>query len=252
MLNIIKFHYAKRYRFFWGERMSRKIKEVLSERTDISRFVVHLTKNTEDGNALENLVSILREREIRGGNHHCLFSPILRNEEEDLQKRFHVVCFTETPLDKIHLLTEITNRKVNLDPYGIVFKKEKIRKSRGNPVFYIYEENQLLIRYLKNQYKEFIREYYDEEMLGDFLTLGSIINIVKKGHDFHWEREWRVRRRLRFSYNEVYAVIAPHNKHENIKELLGINELNYIPFIDSKWNYEEMLERISHQFWDIE
>ncbi len=233
-------------------RMSRKIKEVLSERTDISRFVVHLTKNTNDGNALENLVSILNDKEIRGRNHHCLFSPMLRAEEEDLQERFNVVCFTETPLDKIHLLTEISNRKVNLEPYGIVFKKEKIRKSRGNPVFYIYEENHMLIRYFKKQYEEFIEEYYNEDTLGAFFTLGSIINIVKKGHDFHWEREWRVRKRLRFTYDEIYAVIAPRNKHEKIKKQLRINDFNYIPFIDSKWNYEEMLERISYQLWEIE
>ncbi|WP_318509113.1 hypothetical protein [Bacillus sp. T3] len=232
--------------------MSRKIKEVLSERTDISRFVVHLTKNTNDGNALENLVSILNDKEIRGRNHHCLFSPMLRAEEEDLQERFNVVCFTETPLDKIHLLTEISNRKVNLEPYGIVFKKEKIRKSRGNPVFYIYEENHMLIRYFKKQYEEFIEEYYNEDTLGAFFTLGSIINIVKKGHDFHWEREWRVRKRLRFTYDEIYAVIAPRNKHEKIKKQLRINDFNYIPFIDSKWNYEEMLERISYQLWEIE
>lgn len=62
----------------------------------------------------------------------------------------------------------------------MVFKKEKIRKSRGNPVFYIYEENQMLIRYLNDQYDEFIREYYEEDTLAKFFTLGAITNIVKK------------------------------------------------------------------------
>lgn len=232
--------------------MVRQISEVLSQRTDISRFVVHLTKDTDKGTAFENLVSILKEREIRAANHHCLFSPKLRNEEKELQKRFYVTCFTETPLNKIHLLTDISNRKVNLEPYGVVFKKEKIRKSRGNPVFYIYEENQILIRYLHDQYEEFIREYYEEDTLAKFFTLGAITNIVKKNHDFHWEREWRVRRKLKFFYNDIYAIIAPLSKHEELKEELKVDNFNYIPFIDPKWNYEEMLEEVSHQMWDLD
>ncbi|WP_165452781.1 hypothetical protein [Paenibacillus thalictri] len=229
--------------------MSRSIEEILSHRTDISKYVVHLTKARDGKSARQNLVSIIKDEIIHGYNHHCLFSPKLRREDIALQDRFNVVCFTETPLDKIHLLTSISGRKVDLEAYGLVFKKNKIRESRGNPVLYVYDENTLMINYLHQQYDEFIRAYNDEGDLGHFFTLGAIINIVKKGHDFHWEREWRVRRKIRFNLSSVFAVIAPSAEHERIRKAVGTDEIKYIPFVDARWNTEEMLDEIACYMW---
>ena len=46
--------------------MSVPIEELLNRRTDLSTFVVHLTKDTEDGpTASQNLRSILKSKTIR-------------------------------------------------------------------------------------------------------------------------------------------------------------------------------------------
>ncbi|OWR28989.1 hypothetical protein CDO73_16425 [Saccharibacillus sp. O23] len=233
--------------------MSRKIEEILSHRTDISRYVVHLTKAYRTNSAKENLVSIIQDKMIHAYDHHCLFSPKLRKEDEEIQKKFRVVCFTETPLDKIHLLTNISGRKVELEPYGLVFKKSKVISARGNPVSYVYKENNLLLKYLTRQYDEYTRTYYDdepEELVADFNTFGSIVNIVRAGHDFHWEREWRVRKMLEFDCAEIFAVIAPSNDHKEIRELIGSDDIKYTPFIDAGWNYEEMLNELACYLWN--
>ncbi|GIP08231.1 hypothetical protein J1TS5_04010 [Paenibacillus macerans] len=198
---------------------------------------------------MENLVSILNDQTIYAYNHHCLFSPKLKNEDKNIQKRFKVVCFTETPLDKIHLLTNISGRQVDLEPYGLVFRKNKIREARGNPVVYIYDENNRMIKFLHQQYDEYIRTYDNEDGSGDFNTLGSIVNIVKDGHDFHWEREWRVRQKLKFDSSEVFAVIAPSNVHTKIRKAIDTDEIRYIPFIDPRWNYEEMVDEMACYMW---
>lgn len=230
--------------------MTRNIDDILSQRTDLSQFVVHLTKSTENEEARHNLISIIKDKEIRAADHHCYFSPKLRIEDLKLQKRFHVACFTETPLEKIHLLTDIARRTVNLEPYGLVFLKDKIRKMRGNPVLYVYEENYLMTDYLMTEYEYFIRIFNEDGTVGNFFTLGALVNIVKKGHDFHWEREWRVRRRLKFEWYDIYAVIAPEEDHSYIRRRIPGQQIEYIPFIDPTWNYEKVLSKMSEFVWN--
>ena len=49
-----------------------------------------------------------------------------------------VVCFTETPLEHIHLLTsDIDGRQIKFEPYGIALTKPIARSSGTNPVWYV-------------------------------------------------------------------------------------------------------------------
>lgn len=49
-----------------------------------------------------------------------------------------MVCFTETPVDQIEALVQpLIGRAKQLEPYGLVFKKDYIRQQEGNPVFYV-------------------------------------------------------------------------------------------------------------------
>ncbi|MEK4159502.1 MULTISPECIES: hypothetical protein [Paenibacillus] len=231
--------------------MSKKISDVLMQRNDISDFLVHLTKETEDGqSAKDNLISILNDMEIKAFNHHCYFSPRLHKEEQKIQNRFNVVCFTETPLDKIHLLTDISGRKVRLQPYGLVFPKISIEEAKGNPAFYVYNENQLLLDYLNTQYHSFITAYKEDGEVNNFQTLGSLVNIVRKGHDFHWEREWRVRKKFKFKINELFAIIAPEKEHNDIRNRVNLDDVEYFIFLDATWSMQTIIEKLSIYMWN--
>src|SRR5262249_26568253 len=121
-------------------------------REDISRFVVHLTRDDRDdnrrgGTARNNLFSILEDRSILALNPHCLFNPAVKGLPTKLARRFRVSCFTEVPLNQIHLLVQdIPRRKIKLEPYGICFTKEFILRNGGQPAFYInsYDDDQWL------------------------------------------------------------------------------------------------------------
>jgi hypothetical protein len=100
-------------------------------REDLSRFVVHLTRDDRDtfatggATARENFVSIVKERTIRRYRAHCLFNKRLKDLPKEIQDMFRVACFTEIPLDQIHLVTgPIEGRQIRLESYGLVFKRE--------------------------------------------------------------------------------------------------------------------------------
>src|SRR5262249_50932422 len=49
-----------------------------------------------------------------------------------------VVCFTETPLEYLHLLVEpIAGRQFQFEPYGIGLTKKLGRQASINPVWYV-------------------------------------------------------------------------------------------------------------------
>src|SRR5262249_35726625 len=101
--------------------------ETSEEREDISRFMVHLTRderNTFPGGcpARDNFLSILSDREIRAYRPHCLHR---RKVPECHEEKFRVSCFTATPLHELkHLIGPIPGRAVALDSYGFVFERE--------------------------------------------------------------------------------------------------------------------------------
>ena len=234
-----------------------KNQKFLSKRTDISIFLTHLTRDTDWGNAKENLISIINELTIRAYSHYCLFSPILKNELPKIQNKFNVVCLTETPLNNISLLVDIPNRQIDLKPYGILFKKSTLVKEYGvNPVFYAYDEE--LLNYFKDQYNRYINEYKDRKKgtktssnYLKFYELGALINKVGENHDFHWEREWRIKGNLNFNITDIFSIIAPEHEHKSIKEAVIDEDIKKIPFIDIKWSIEEIVEQFAFQMWCI-
>ena len=50
---------------------------------------------------------------------------------------FRAVCFTETPLSEIHCLLDIDRRQVDMEPYGIVFLKDRLLTRGVSPVLYL-------------------------------------------------------------------------------------------------------------------
>lgn len=129
------------------------------KRDDISKFLVHLTKDNKKDkiNAIDNLINILDEKKIKAKNPHCLFNPIFDNLgfSKELKKQFNTVCFTEAPLDQIHKLTRnILKRQVNLQPYGLVFWKNKLLELGANPAIYINAKGTDMNNFLLNSFRK--------------------------------------------------------------------------------------------------
>src|SRR5687767_1666727 len=119
----------------------RNIADVLSFRQDISLFLVHLTRSFDGIPADERLTRILDARQLRPGE--TLVSDVKYGGNTmamtDAQKRgfFSAICFTETPIGEAHCLLEIEARAVNLEPYGLVFLKDRLKTRHVSPVLYL-------------------------------------------------------------------------------------------------------------------
>ncbi|HXL44015.1 MAG TPA: hypothetical protein VN960_08155 [Gaiellaceae bacterium] len=131
--------------------MSVEIREVLNRRTDLSTFVVHLTRDDTPNDyapdafplplpdARANLRSIIEGRALSAGRAMgwALGVPglALNDAERESQR---VVCFSETPLEHAYsLFSDIRNRAVKLKPYGVAFTKMVARRMGIQPVWYV-------------------------------------------------------------------------------------------------------------------
>ncbi len=74
--------------------------KIPNNRDDLSRYLVHLTRDYDGELAQQNLVNILKEKIIEARNSHCLVMHKLEQLEFSklLKNKFRTVCFTETPL----------------------------------------------------------------------------------------------------------------------------------------------------------
>src|SRR5437870_3526905 len=122
----------------------RGIHDILYFRSDISPFLIHLTRATEIGTAEENLTSILEHRfliSLSEAISDARFAVALKDITYlDKLNLFSAISFSETPLNEIHCLFEISSREVNLEPYGVVFLKENLKRKGVSPVIYINNE----------------------------------------------------------------------------------------------------------------
>ncbi len=206
------------------------VDEFLDKKRDFSPLLVHLTRANNGLTAKDVITRILDQKKLIAYNHYCLFSPSLKNSNDaSLQNKFNVVCFTETPIDQIDiLLSRVKGRNIKLEPYGLVFKKGYIKKSVGNPVFYVTK------KIAKPLWK--LYEYYRTDEVCKLLAL---VNLYDEKMDFHWEREWRIVGNLEFDFNKIYCGLCPQ---DDIDEF----ERSYAPtkFISPHWGINKILDKL--------
>lgn len=235
------------------------------KRSDISRFLVHLTRRSMSIDAEDNLISILKEKKIEARNHHCLFSPKIKNMDitSQLTNAFKTVCFTETPLDQIDkLATEGFPRRIKLQPYGLVFWRDNMITTGANPAIYLNAEGTTLREYLLS---EFDRQFKDvnalyklknnEEYYREIIHYYSLVNIIRDKHDFSWEREWRHSGNFKFKYSDVVAIVAknPDDFLKRCEIELPDQKFKFIkriPIISSSWSYEDVVEEMAIKIWN--
>ncbi len=235
-------------------------------RDDLSRFLVHLTRDYCDSTAEDNLFEMLRQKRIKARNAHCLFAPKISKIgfSEVLKKQFNTVCFTETPLNQLrHLAQEIPGRKIELCPYGLVFWKANMLEAGANPAVYINSKakglRELLLKQFDEHFKE-LRQYrqFKSEFGNDadaIIRYYALINIISDRVDFSWEREWRVKGDFSFTFDRLVAIIAPNPEsfRKMADQCFGSklrDEIVRIPVVCPEWNYEQLVEEMTFRIWE--
>lgn len=176
----------------------RNIDHLLHFRADISPFLVHLTRKYDQDTPKKNLELILSSEFLiaRGEPISDARFAVPKSEASDLEL-FGAISFSETPIAEIHTLFEISARQVKLEPYGLVFLKERLRARGVSPVIYINNERadqDQVVRALAT-----LRTTH-RKAATQILPLISVFGqklrpfggTPQPGRvDFTWEREWR-------------------------------------------------------------
>jgi hypothetical protein len=111
------------------------LNSLLRRRTDLSTFLVHLTKSSAGTSAEQNLKSIIKAGRIDAVSPMGHAVALLKSSGLPCDSQ-RCVSFTETPLEFAHLMVEnIEGRGVKLEPYGLAFPKKLGRKTGVNPVW---------------------------------------------------------------------------------------------------------------------
>ena len=242
-----------------GFMASMEIDQLLARRTDLSTFLVHLTRSDETASAKDRLKGILNEQKIFARSAFGMATAELQKRQlpEDHQR---AVCFTETPLQNVNLLTEkIAGRDCQFEPYGIAIARKQARKSGANPVWYldITPGHDWLTNPVNALVNEAIEkgDFHNQPIakLTPFLEqMGSRPNgndPWDRGYkkEFWWEREWR--HVGDFSLPSRYIVLCPSAEIPEIKAvidgLLPIYEPDKVSYIDPRWSLEMIIGRLA-------
>jgi hypothetical protein len=193
--------------------------KIFKDREDLSRFLVHLTRNYDDESACNNLLNILSSQVIQARNAHCLVMHKLVNMgfSDILKKKFNTVCFTETPLTQINKLIAVADRKIELESYGIIFWKDDLFNAGASPAVYINAKGTSVDKFLLDEFESIFKNIKTLNKLkktevqhyGSIVHYYSLINVVKESHDFMWEREWRHHGNFKFQYKVYLSGVGP-------------------------------------------
>ena len=215
-------------------------------RRDLSRFVVHLTRNdTRDfsngATASKNFRSIVEDRRIIAAKPHCLHADRIPKRHKH---RYAVCCFTEVPLSELHLLTRhIAGRQIQLSEYGFVFSREFLISKGAQPAFYVnsYNNNMWLREAADGAFEIAKKKDFRK---GSLWRLLPYLNAMHERYDFTWEREWRVRTGLDFKPRDIVCVILPENGEAELKRKFLHRG---VPVISPGWSTERIVSEFSDQ-----
>jgi len=233
-----------------------EIQDLLARRSDLSAFIVHLTRQTGDGHSpRENLRNILKEQKIEARSAFGPAADKLQGKSIEDHKSQNCVSFSETPLEHLYCLVQkIPKRQFRLSPYGVAFTKMKARQLGVNPVWYVditpghdwltKPINQLIESEMKRR-KRFRNSPLSK--VAPFIEqMGSGMGKSGYGYrkEFWWEREWRHRGDFHFSLHDVALGFAPEGSIGALQKLTA-KVGRRIPFVDPKWGMEKIIAHLA-------
>ncbi len=236
------------------------------ERDDLSRFLVHLTRNSGGISAEDHLISILKDEVIEARTGWCLFHHKFRQKKftDILTAKFRTVCLPETPFTKLrHVAVHIPRRRIRLQPYGLVFLKSFLVEKGASPAIYVNGKGADGIRkYLlarfdqdfanKQRYDKFAKRFGEQAKA--IIQYYSLINVISDKHDFAWEREWRHSGDLEFKMQRIFAIIAKEpdafaNRCEKKLSAKQMALVRRVPIVSLDWSTETIIENLSCSLW---
>jgi hypothetical protein len=233
-----------------------QIEDTLHRRTDLSTFLVHLTRDREVWTAKEILQSIYDQRIL------VARSPMGWAKEQDdpndqAAQSQRVVCFSETPLEHAWALTaEIAGRQVRLEPYGVALPKRRARRLGVNPVWYVdmTEGRDRKLAHALDKLRE------NAVASGDFHhqpaarvfpfieSMGSCIASKGTVKEFWCEREWRHVGALFIPTGAIF--LCPENEiDEFVQRRADEEESDWNrrkrSFVDPTWGLERIIAHLA-------
>lgn len=222
---------------------------VAAKREDLSRFIVHLTRDDRKdfprggATARSNFITIYEEKAIRPFQAHCLHMHKLKTLPSKIREAFDVVCFSEVPLNQVHLLTQpILGRRIELQPYGFVFRKTFLIEKGAQPALYIngYGENTALHEAVDAILERAIKDDFKKPMW----RILPFVNAMHERYDFTWEREWRLAGTLHFDNRDLVCVILPESSEQKLKQRMAKAG---IAVMSPGWLYEQIVSELARQ-----
>jgi hypothetical protein len=246
--------------------MGANIRDVLHRRTDLSTFVVHLTRARsaaewqQEQSAKDCLYSIATDGRIRALKAHGWAKEQDDPNDPNAQSQ-RVVCFSETPLEHINsLVVPIAQRKVPLAEWGLVITKMVARQAGVNPIWYVdmttaqyaQWEISLAVDALKVQALAWPAGFHAHpaaKIFPFFEVMGTWRNVQPPSRkEFWWEREWRMRGDYFFGLDQIAFWIVPEAEQTGFQVHVGHIDSNAkVRCIDAKWGLEEILARLAEQ-----
>lgn len=231
------------------------------DRSDLSQFLIHLTKDGTyehyDPNpgpppgfrkilrsvtAKTSLVDILTNFKIEARSPFGYFKLKINMYRPNYGRVFlngsvdpswlHSVCFSETPLSEIgDFYKATTNKRNQYKKYGVAFFQERLRQLGGNPIFYVDSRRSDLLAALDSNLGNNRTNFAPMMHLID--TFGPPVISLASGHsDFRWEREWRKKDTLDFKYEDLAFGICPADEIPYFTNLTK----GLVTFIDPDWD----------------
>jgi hypothetical protein len=255
------------------------IEQLLHRRSDLSTFLVHLTRDAIGGpTARQNLLSILTARKIEA---RSTFGMATALTDAAIVATQRCVCLTETPLEQVWMMTQdISQRQVRLQPYGVALTKVVGRRRGANPVWYVditpghdwltVPINRLVELARRGESRTIDSPPGDVSgpilqnpapahdpilQLAPFIEqMGPIGNGSKK--EFWWEREWRKVGDLSLgppTFSGIVAAFVPEADHNafltDLSAALG-QQVDWVdrrlPLLDPHWGLERMIARLAN------
>lgn len=154
-------------------------------RPDISKSLIHLTRD-KDGISAEHIFDkIISEKAINGST-------------ENIRGKFNCICFSETPISAIGQIIAIKDIKFHYGHYGFIFSKKYLFDKGARPAIYQPDS--------------------DYNFLPEILQYRHVRFDIEKA-DWTWEREWRIcTDRLELDPQFVTLVVPTREKIDEYKE----------------------------------
>jgi Putative abortive phage resistance protein AbiGi, antitoxin len=227
-----------------------EIRSILHRRTDLSTFVVHLTRRRDANYGPQDaLVDIARSGRLEART-ALGWAKTQDDPNDPARQTQRVVCFSETPLEHINLMCgPIEGRLIAMEPYGIALTKLKARKLGINPVWYVDMtpgRNWTIAHTLDRLRDQTVdpaveRDFHESALAKLFPFIEQMGRWQNSLKEFWWEREWRHVGDLNLPASGVIW-LCPEDEIGEVNARVG-REL--APWLDPRWGLEEIIAHLS-------